>query len=180
MRGADRQAWSNPSFQLDHGLSGDDLNDFRRDPGRVVDRVLKPIAKPSVEGHRRKVLRSLNIYLDEVDGREQPKRFITRGVVMLASGELPIGLETDLATSIVERSRSFGMEEEDRRAFRERSRVVLKTDLPDPDDAKVWAWSFAQLGGPDEKEIVLGAWDRLDRNGRAKLLETGLFGVVEK
>lgn len=175
----DHAVWMNPSFQLYHGLSGNDLDDFRRDPGRVVDRLFESIGRPGAEARRRKVLRSLEIYLDEVEGPEQPRRFIAGGVELLASGTLPIGLETDLASSIAGRSGSFGMTEADRRAFRERARVVLKTNLPHPDFAKVWAWSLAQLGGREEKEIVLGAWDRLDHNGRVKVFEAGLVGVDE-
>ena len=59
----------------------------------------------------------------------------------------------------------------DRAAFRERARVVLDGPLPHPDYAKVWAYDLALIGGREETEIILGAWGRLDRNGRSKLLE---------
>jgi hypothetical protein len=72
------------------------------------------------------------------------------------------------------------MHEGDRMACRERARVVLRRDLPHPDYAKVWALSLAQLGGREEKEIVRNAWDRLDRNGRSMILETGLFEIAYK
>jgi hypothetical protein len=176
--GDDHPGWSQPSFQLYHGLSNDELRIVRRDPGQVVDRLLGSIAAPGVEAHRQKVLHALGIYLDEVAGTEQPRRFIARGTRMLASGSLPIGLETDLASDVALRARSFGMEAGDREAFRERARVVLRKDRPHPDYAKVWAWSLAQLGGCEEKEIVVGAWDRLDRNGRSKVLETGLLDIA--
>jgi hypothetical protein len=176
--GDDHPEWSKPSFQLYHGLSNDELRDVRRDPGRVVDRLLGSIAAPGVEDHRQKILRALVIYLDEVAGTEQPRRFIAEGIRMLASGTLPIGLETDLASAVASRTRSVGMEAADREAFRERARVVLRKDLPHPDYAKIWAWSLAQLGGCEEKEIILGMWHRLDRNGRSKVLETGLLDVA--
>ena len=117
--------WSKPSFQFYHGLSDGDLRDLRRDPGWVVDRLLRSIAEPGGEDHRKKVLRALLIYLDEVDGPEQTKRFIARGVRMLASGTLPIGLETDLVSAVARRSGSFGMEEAERKAFRVRCALSL-------------------------------------------------------
>jgi hypothetical protein len=70
------------------------------------------------------------------------------------------------------------MEATDREAFRERARVVLRKDLPHPDYAKVWASSLAQFGGCEEKEIVLGAWERLDRNGRSKVVESGMLDTA--
>jgi hypothetical protein len=173
----DSEAWSRPSFQLYHGLSDDERSEFRRDPAWVVGRLLRSIAASGDEARRQKILRALEIYLDEVDGPKQPRRFVARGVEMLASGALPIRLETDLAWAIARRSLSTGMETADRAAFRNRARVVLRRDLPHPDYAKVWAFSLAQLGGPEEKEIIVGVWDRLDRGGRAKLLETGLFAA---
>jgi hypothetical protein len=173
----DHQAWSNPSFQFYHGLSDDELREFRRDPGRVVERLLRSIAGQGDEDRRQKVLRALEIYLDEVEGPGQSRRFIARGVGMLASGTLPIRLETDLASAIARRSRSVGIEDADRAAFRERASIVLRLKLPHPDYAKVWALSLAQLGGREEKEVIVGAWDRLDANGRSKLLETELFGA---
>ena len=173
----DYEVWSNPSFQFYHGLSDDELREFRRDPGRVVERLLRSIAGEGNEDRRKKVLRALEIYLDEVEGPEQPRRFIARGVGMLASGTLPIRLEIDLAAAIARRSRSVGIEDADRAAFRERASIVLHLKLPHPDYAKVWAWSLAQLGGREEKAVIVGAWDRLDSNGRSKLLETELFGA---
>ncbi len=176
----DHQAWSEPSFQFYHGLTDDELRELRRDPRKVVDRLLQSIAGAGEETHRQKVLRALGIYLDELKGPELPRRFISQGVEMLASDKLPIGLETDLAVALAGRARDVGMSEADRASFRERARVVLHTKLPHPDYAKVWAWSLAQLGGPEAKEIVLGAWDRLDRNGRSKILETGLVTANER
>ena len=172
----DDHVWQDPSFQFYHGLSDDELLELRRDPQRVVDRLLRSVAGEGDEARRQKVLRALGIYLDEVDGPEQPRRFIHRGVELLASGTLPLGVETDLVSELVRRSRSVGMEAADKAALRDRARVVLHQKLPHPDYVKVWAWNLAQLGGPEEKEIILGAWDRLDQNGRAKLLETALIG----
>lgn len=172
--------WSNPSFQLYHGLSADELADARRDPGRVIDRLLDSIARPGVESRRKKALRALDIYVDELEGSEQPRRFIARGVALLASGTLPIDLETDLASNIASRAHSFGIEETDRKAFRERARVILRSSLPHPDYAKVWAWSLAQLGGAEEKEIILSAWDRLDQNGQAKMREFEIVGPEDR
>ena len=176
----DFEVWSDPSFQLYHGLTDEELRELRRDPTFVVDRLLRFIAGAGEETRRQKVVRSLVIYLDEVEGPELPRRFVTRGVAMLASGTLPIRLETDLAVALARRARSAGMDEADRASFRERARVVLHTKLPHPDYAKIWAWSLAQLGGREAKEIVLGAWDVLDRNGRSKVLETGLVNASER
>jgi hypothetical protein len=170
--------WSRPSFRLYHGLSDAELRDVRRGPGWVVDRLLRSIAEPGDEARREKLLRALDLYLDEVQGPEPPRRFIARGAGMLVSGTLPIGLETELASAVARRARSFGMEQADREAFRRRARVVLSKDLPHPDYAKVWAHSLAQLGGREEKQIILGAWDRLDRHGRSMVLETGLFNIA--
>ena len=172
----DHEVWSNPSFQFYHGLSDGELREFRRDPGRVVERLLRSIAGEGNEDRRKKVLRALEIYLDELESPEQPRRFIARGVGMLASGMLPIRLETDLASAIARRSRSVGIKDADRAAFRDRASIVLHLKLPHPDYAKVWAWSLAQLGGREEKEVIVGAWDRLDGNGRSKLLETARAG----
>jgi hypothetical protein len=176
----DLQAWSKPSFQLYHGLSDDELRDLRRDPTAVVDRLLRTIAGDGEETRRQKVLRALEIYLDETEGSELPGRFVTQGVGMLASAKLPIRIETDLASALARRARVIGMNEADRASFRTRARVVLHTKLPHPDYAKIWAWSLAQLGGPEDKEIVLGAWDVLDRNGRSKILETGLVKANDR
>ena len=162
---------SNPSFQLFHGLDGRELGDLRRDPGLVVDRLLRAIGEGD-EGRRKRALHSLGIYLDEVEGPELPRRFVDRGVALLATGTLLIGVETDLASAVAGRARSVGMGAADRAAFRERARVVLRSTLPHPDYAKVWAWSLAQLGGREEMEIIRGAWDRLDRYGQSKLLQT--------
>jgi hypothetical protein len=173
----DQEVWSNPSFQLYHGLSDDDSRDFRRDPGLVVDRLLRAIGDEGDEGRRQKVLRSLSMYLDEVKGPELSRKFIARGVGMLSSGTLPIRLETDLASSVARRAVVSGISAVEREAFRARARIVLGTDLPHPDYAKIWAWSLAQFRGRQEAEVILGAWDRLDRNGRSKILEVGLPGM---
>jgi hypothetical protein len=176
----DHEVWSNPSFQLYHGLSDDELREIRRNPERVVDRLLRSIAGAGDEARRQKILRSLEIYLDETKGLEPARQFLSRGVAMLASGLLPIRLETDLASALARRFLSAGMSEADRASFRERARVVLHGTLPHPDYAKVWAWSLAQLGGREDREIILGAWDRLDRNGRSKLRETALIGANDR
>lgn len=172
----DDHVWQDPSFQLYHGLSDEELLEFRRDPQRVVDRLLRSVAGEGDEARRQKVLRALGIYLDEVEGPELPRRFIHRGVELLASGTLPLKLETDLVSTLVRRSLSVGMGAADKAALRDRARVVLHQKLPHPDYAKVWALSLAQLGGSEDKEIILRAWGSLDQNGRSMLLETALIG----
>jgi len=172
----DDQVWQDPSFQLQHGLSDDELREFRRDPQRVVDRLLRTVSGEGDERHRQKVLRALGIYVGEVEGLEQPRRLMHRGVELLASGTVPLDLETDLVSDLARRSQSVGMEAADKAALRDRARAFLHQKLPHPDYAKVWALSLAQLGGPEDKEIILGAWDSLDQNGRSMLLETALIG----
>lgn len=172
----DFQAWSNPSFQFYHGLSDDELRELRRDPGRVVDELLGFVSGPGRTARRRKVLRALQVYLDELEGPVQARRFVHLGTELIASGALPVELETDLAWDVALRSRAIGMEPSDREALRRRARVVLSSPLPHPDYAKVWALSLARLGGSEEREIVLGAWDRLDWGGRSMLLDTGFVG----
>lgn len=166
----DNGLMSNPSFRLFHGLTGRESDDFRREPGRVVDRLLRAIGEGD-EGRRKLALHALDLYLNEVQGPELPRRFVARGVALLAPGTLPIDFETDLASAVARRARFIGMTPEDREAFRERARVVLHSALPHPDYAKIWAWSLAQVAGREEIEVIRGAWDRLDRNGRDKARE---------
>ena len=175
---AESEVWMNPNFQLDNSLTGSELEDVRRDPIRVVDRLLEAIAAADApEFRRERVLRSLEIYLTETNEKEMSKKFISRGVELLSSGKLPIGLETNLAFAIASRSQVLGMEDADRSAFRERARIILSSKLPHPDYAKVWGCSLARLGGSEERKVILDAWDRLDDNGRLKMIE---FGVSKR
>jgi hypothetical protein len=172
----DDQVWSDPSFQLYHGLTDGELREIRRDPPWVVDRLLRTVFEGGDEGLRMKVLRALGIYLDEARDPELTGRFVRRGVDALALGALPIRLETDLFSDVVRRSRAAGLEAVDKTLLRDRARVVLHKELPHPDYAKCWAYALAQLGGAEDREIILAAWDRLDANGRSKLHETALIG----
>ena len=175
---AESDVWMNPSFQLYNGLTGSELEDVRRDPIRVVDRLLESIsAADAPEFRRERVLRSLKIYLTETNGTEMPKRFISRGVKLLSSGKLPIGLETNLAFAIADRYRLAGISDADRTAFRERARFILSSKLPHPDYAKKYGLSLALLGGTKEREAILDAWDRFDDSGREKMIE---FGVSKR
>lgn len=167
----DHLEFGDPSFQLFHGLSDDELRDLRRDPSFLVDRLLRIIGEPGGGERGKNALRALTLYLDEVEGFELPRRFVRRGVEMIASGTLPLDVETELAWAIIQPSRSGFMDAGDRAKFRERVRVILHSPPPHPDRARLWAYTLAQIGGREETEVILGAWDRLDRNGRSKLLE---------
>ena len=114
---ADHLAYSNPSFQLYHDLNDAEAADLRREPGRVVDRLLRDVAEPGDPRRREDAGHALGLYLDEVKGTELPGRFVSRGVALLASGKLPIGLETDLASAIVRQAFRVGISPADRRAF---------------------------------------------------------------
>jgi hypothetical protein len=172
----DDQVWQDPSFQLYHGLTDDELREIRRDPPWVVDRLLRTVFEQGDEGLRMKVLRALRIYLDEAKDPELTRRFVRRGVDVLALGTLPLRVETDLFSDVIRRSQAVGAEAVDKALLRDRARIVLHQDLPHPDYAKCWAYDLAQLGGAEDKEIILAAWDRLDENGRSKLRETALIG----
>jgi len=172
----DDQVWQDPRFQLYHGLTDDELREIRRDPPWVVDRLLRSVFEEGGEDLRMKVLRALIIYLDEAKNPELTRRFVRRGVDVLALGMLPIRLESDLFFDVVRRSKSVGIEAVDKALLRDRARVVLNQKLPHPDYAKCWAYTLAQLGGEEDKAIILAAWDRLDENGHSKLRETALIG----
>lgn len=172
---ADSEVWSNPSFQFYNALTGPELEDARRDPIRVVDRLIEAIAAADrPEFRRERVLRSLEIYLTETNRKDMSRRFISRGVELVSSGKLPGRLEWNLAFAIATRSQAVGIEDADRTAVRERARSILSSKLPHPDYAKVWCCVLAFLGGPEEKKIILDAWDRLDDNGRSKMVEFGV------
>lgn len=167
--------FSEPSFQLFHGLTDDDLRDFRRDPNFLVDRLLRSIGCEGDERGRRNTLAALDRYLEEVEGPELPRRFIARGVRLIDSGKLPALLESELALALVRRATYLGIGPADREAFRSRARVVLGSDgLTIPEVAWNWAGALAALGGREETEIVVALIDRWTGPRRDVLFRSGL------
>ena len=171
----DSLAMSNPSFQLFHGLNDEEIGDFRRDPNFLVDRLLRIVGEEGTTIRRLNTLHSLDMYLDEVEGPELPRRFIARSVRLLASGKLPAILESELAEVLAGRACYVGIDPADREAFRERARVVLgSAGLTWPEVAWNWAGALASLGGRVETEIVVTLVDRWTGPRRDVIFRSGL------